>query len=118
MAKVDFVGRKIGKLTVLQKHVEPCGQSRSYICGCDCGRRVRMTAVYLRSVVSASCGECGVKPPNESRKDSLNNALARSFITAPKVSNKPKTMADLAERHVRKAPAFKPYRVRNEGIWG
>ena len=58
--KVDMVGKKFGKLTVLfesEPYVKPCGQSMiKYHCKCDCGNETDVVGSKLRTGHTTSCG--------------------------------------------------------------
>ena len=56
MRRLDLVGQRFGKLTVLGfSHIDKNGGS-VWVCQCDCGTTKAVTAANLRSGYSQSCG--------------------------------------------------------------
>jgi len=57
MKKIDMIGFRSGKLTV----IEECGKYRQetkWLCKCDCGEIVLIPGYHLRKGLRTSCGKC------------------------------------------------------------
>lgn len=58
----DITGKVFNRLTVVEKsgvQVHGYGRSSSWLCLCECGKKVVRSAPYLRDIKNASCG-CAV----------------------------------------------------------
>ncbi len=57
MKKIDYTGKRIGRLVILKEIPERENGNVIWLCQCDCGKKVRRTSAYLRGRVGiASCG--------------------------------------------------------------
>lgn len=60
MQKIDMIGKRFGRLTVVEetepKHFDNGRKECQYICECDCGCRVTVLGCHLRSDHTSSCG--------------------------------------------------------------
>lgn len=76
----DLTGKKFGKLTVLKQgdvHITSGGHRQiMYICRCDCGNEVTVSASNLRSGITQSCG-CIKTPDLTGKKINRLTALKR-----------------------------------------
>ena len=72
MKAIDLIGRRFGRLTVLERAesiITPSGQpQRQYLCQCDCGRKIVVRSVLLRSGGTKSCGCLRVQQACENLK--------------------------------------------------
>ena len=70
---IDIIGKKFGKLTVLDIHSERGnrGQIR-YECKCDCGNSHITSGESIRSWKSKSCGCNRKNPPNKENNIKIN----------------------------------------------
>lgn len=55
----EFIGRRFGDLTVIQKTSERQDGHVMWLCGCACGRFVKVRATRLTNDLKRSCGKCG-----------------------------------------------------------
>lgn len=56
MPKVDLVGRKFGKLTVVKFDHKDNSRSNCWECICDCGNTIVARGVFLKNGITTSCG--------------------------------------------------------------
>ena len=63
-AKVDeMIGRKFGKLTVLEREKNSKDGRIRYLCECECGNRKTIRKDHLLYSGTKSCGKCNeIKP--------------------------------------------------------
>jgi hypothetical protein len=54
--KNSMIGKKFGKLTVLEQAGQNSDLSFNYLCQCDCGKQKIINGVLLRKGVTTSCG--------------------------------------------------------------
>ena len=63
-AKVDeMIGRKFGKLTVLERVENAKDNNKQYLCECDCGNKVKKTGSLLKNGKTTKCGHCDDPKP-------------------------------------------------------
>lgn len=63
MSKLDLVGHKYGKLTVVEE-VAKRGRKRRFLCKCDCGNEIEVAMHSLRTGGTKSCGCLRNRPPS------------------------------------------------------
>ena len=56
MRKIDMIGKKFGRLTVLSETKKKSGHNKIWLCKCDCGKLVEVQGDSLRSGHTKSCG--------------------------------------------------------------
>ena len=56
MNKIDYKGRRVGRLLVIEEVPQRQGNFVCWLCLCDCGNKVVRDSGYLRQVGTASCG--------------------------------------------------------------
>ena len=54
--KINIIGQKFGKLTVLEEAGKDADGSYNYLCQCECGKLKIINGVSLRTNVTTSCG--------------------------------------------------------------
>lgn len=78
---VDMTGQRFGRLIVLERaqdKILPCGQKRTkWLCECECGNKVIVTATDLRIGKTKSCGCLRVDTIKE---NSIRHGLSHSRI--------------------------------------
>lgn len=62
--KIDLVGKRFGRWTVLREDNTKPNKKKAYICRCDCGTIRSVESYTLSSGLSRSCG-CGRSNPSE-----------------------------------------------------
>ena len=72
--KIDMVGKRFGRLTVLYEDVDGKYIRPKWVCECQCGRRVSILGCHLRTGHTVSCG-CAL---DESRKQSKHGYACRN----------------------------------------
>ena len=53
---IDLIGKRFGKLTVIEKSERKCASGSMYLCVCDCGNKVTIARCNLTSGHAKSCG--------------------------------------------------------------
>jgi len=53
--KIDLTGNRVGRLLILE-YAQPNDSRRAWVCQCDCGARVEIRGVNLRTGKTKSCG--------------------------------------------------------------
>lgn len=66
--KIDLTGERYGKLEVLRLEVDEPGKKKKWLCKCDCGAEVIVSASNLRNAHTRSCTQCGYKSMKEKNK--------------------------------------------------
>lgn len=57
MKRVDLVGQRFGRLTVMEKRGKDAnGRNQLWLCQCECGKFTTTSSTHLRSGHSRSCG--------------------------------------------------------------
>lgn len=56
MKKIDYKGRRVGRLLVIEEVPERKNSFVCWLCLCDCGNKIVRDSGYLRQVGTASCG--------------------------------------------------------------
>jgi len=84
--KMDLVGQKYGRLTVL-KEVEKKGNKRRFLCRCDCGNT---TIVPMSSLRNSSVQSCGCLKKERARELKSKDLTGKRFgrLTAIKMVDK------------------------------
>lgn len=59
-AKINLIGQKFGKLTVIEETPERKNKSVVWRCKCDCGNEIMLSTKELRSDGIIQCKECGI----------------------------------------------------------
>ena len=76
--KVDLTGKKFGRLTVVSKVNRECGKSL-WLCKCECGNVVNVTANRLKSGNTRSCG-CLKRDTTIKRNKTHNMSSSRLYV--------------------------------------
>lgn len=92
-AKLNLVGEKYGRLTV----IEVCGERDNHgrlkwICLCDCGNKVTVQSGNLRTGTSKSCG-CLLNKPAINSQNLIGNRYGK-LITTKRIRSNNKTYYD------------------------
>jgi len=56
MPVIDLLGKKFGKLTVLERDMSKTGGAAYWICKCDCGNIISTRGTSLRDGSKQDCG--------------------------------------------------------------
>lgn len=76
-SKINLIGRKFGKLTVIEETKERKNKSVVWICKCECGRQEKFSTKELRSDGIIQCHCCGNnRKPNSNL---LENIIGKKF---------------------------------------
>jgi hypothetical protein len=54
--RIDIIGKKYGKLTVIEPRGLNAAEKPMYLCECDCGNKTEVNGYHLRSNNTKSCG--------------------------------------------------------------
>lgn len=83
MNVINIIGKKFGKLTVVERLEEKGNRNQiKYKCQCDCGKIHTTTGESLRSAKSKSCGCLRLTPPNklDNREMAIKKQLYKTNI--------------------------------------
>lgn len=69
--RVEMIGLKFGKLTVVQEHGKSSNGGIKYLCKCDCGGETVVAGGELRRGKTTSCGHCLERELTGKRFDNL-----------------------------------------------
>ena len=76
-SKINLIGQKFGKLTVIEETKERKNKSVVWICKCECGRQEKFSTKELRSDGIIQCHYCGNnRKPNSNL---LENIIGKKF---------------------------------------
>lgn len=83
--KIEMLGKKFGKLTVLEKDLERTTKNYIYwICQCDCGNKKSVRGTSLRAGEIQSCGclqkVAAKKTGKKNTKNLLNQKFGKLFV--------------------------------------
>lgn len=76
-SKINLIGQKFGKLTVIEETKERKNKSVVWICKCECGRQEKFSTKELRSDGIIQCHCCGNN--REPNSNLLENIIGKKF---------------------------------------
>ena len=85
-----MIGKKFGKLLVIEPQGKKSDNSINYLCQCDCGNKKVVNGVNLRKGITTSCGCINYSIGEKNIKNILdkNNIKYIQEFNIPKLNNK------------------------------
>lgn len=83
MNKIDYKGKRVGKLLIIEEVPERKNSFVCWLCLCDCGNTVIRDSGYLRQVGTASCGCYAVEHCKMTRRDITGQRFGKLVAIEP-----------------------------------
>lgn len=88
-AKINLIGQKFGKLTVIKETEERKNKSIVWVCKCDCGQQEKFSTKELRSDGIVQCHCCGnQRKPNSNLLEDIVGKKFNSLLVLEKTEKK------------------------------
>ena len=120
-AKINLIGQKFGKLTVIEQTSERKNKSIVWICKCDCGNIVSIDSYNLRNKITQSCGCITSSIGENNIKEILNknNIFFKSEYTQPSLNKKRFDFAIIKNKKIIRLIEFdgQQHYSEKKGIW-
>ena len=88
-AKINLIGQKFGKLTVIKETEERKNKSIVWICKCECGQQEKFSTKELRSDGIVQCHCCGnQRKPNSNLLEDIIGKKFNSLLVLEKTEKK------------------------------
>lgn len=108
----NLIGKKFGKLIVLERLKEKKGGRIAWHCKCDCGNEINVKGIYLTTGQTRSCGCIKTELENKNLRESYDNKRVDGIAKQLFKGKKPRKNSSTGFRGVSKYNTRKSKELR------